>query len=328
MDHSMNQTSDQTSHQSSQKIAMVFPGQGSQAKGMLSEWEQDSIVRDTFAEAGDSLGYDLWQLIQTGPETELNQTEITQPALLASGVALYRVWKARKSETPVLFAGHSLGEYTALVCANALSLSEGVKLVQERGQRMQAAVSNMPTAMAAIIGLEATQVFEVCAQTRKELSDAGHAESVVESANINAKLQIVIAGHELAVLAAMEKAKALGAKRALRLAVSVPSHTSLMKTAAQGLSETLEHISLRQPEIPVLHNVDVSIHTSVEGIRHALVNQLFNPVRWVDTIEKMVQMGIQTIVECGPGTVLTGLNKRSAPELNCVAVSERVVLCP
>lgn len=309
-------------------IAMVFPGQGSQTIGMLAEWENEPIVRDTFVEASKSLGYDLWDLIQTGSETKINQTDITQPAMLVAGVALWRVWQKTRTEVPVLFAGHSLGEYTALVCAKALSLTEGVKLVQERGQRMQQAVSSIPTAMAAILGLTSSQVVELCAKTQEMIKSSGSSEYLVEAANFNSGNQIVIAGHEFAVLQAMDVAKTLGAKRAIRLSVSVPSHTSLMKPAAQSLSATLELLTLSLPEIAVLHNVDVETHTSVEGIRHALVNQLFNPVRWIETVEKMVQLGIKTIVECGPGTVLTGLNKRIAPQLNCVAVSERVVLCP
>lgn len=305
----------------SMPMAVVFPGQGSQSLGMLSDFAQNELVRQTFREAETALGYPLWDLTQEGPEAQLNQTEYTQPALLTASVALWRVWQASSTITPSLLAGHSLGEYTALVCAGALSLKEAVTLVSKRGQFMQAAVKEGEGAMAAILGLLPEQVCELC-------DEVSNSTNIVSAANFNSSQQTVIAGHTQSVVKVMELAKNKGAKRVVRLMVSVPSHCALMKGASEKLAKVLEQLSLQVPSIPVLHNVDVQSHTSPEAIREALVLQLYKPVRWSECIEKMGSLGIKTIVECGPGQVLTGLNKRIVPDISCFSFSEGVVLCP
>lgn len=300
-------------------LAFVFPGQGSQSLGMLSEWEDFPIVRQTFDEVSDALGYNVWELTQSGPAEKLNQTEYTQVALLTAGVAMYRLWCSSRPERPVLLAGHSLGEYTALVCGGALNLVDAAVLVRERGRLMQQAVPQNVGAMAAIIGLTDLEVAKACLDAK--LSTEAKPEWVVEPANYNSPQQVVIAGLAPAVAKAMECAKAMGAKRVIPLTVSVPSHCGLMKQSSEALAKVLGSIPLRLPSIPVLHNVDATSHTSLEGIRQALVRQLYSPVRWVECIQKMVGEGINTIVECGPAAVLTGLNKRIAPGLNNISVS-------
>lgn len=297
------------------KLAFVFPGQGSQALGMLSEFEDNACVRDTFSEASKALGYDIWTLCQQGPEDKLNQTEFAQPAILTASVALYRaVCETLYSHNEIeLFAGHSLGEYSALVCAYALSLTEAAPLVAERGRLMQQAVPNGLGAMAAILGLEDEQVLAVC-------DISSQSGSIVSPANYNCPGQVVVAGHADAVNRAMEKAKELGAKRTVLLSVSVPSHCELMKPAAEKFEALLNQIQFKTPTIQILHNVDISSHETPTALRSVLAQQLYKPVRWSETIQKMQMLGIQSVVECSPKTVLTALNKRSAPALDCSMV--------
>jgi [acyl-carrier-protein] S-malonyltransferase len=287
----------------SMSIAFVFPGQGSQSVGMLATLaDRFPQVQETFAQASEALGYDLWRLVQEGPEAELNQTHITQPAMLASGVAVWRVWQAQGGPRPALMAGHSLGEYTALVAAGSLQLNDAVTLVAERGRFMQEAVPAGVGAMAAILGLDDDQVVAICTQAAQD--------QVVAAVNFNSPGQVVAAGHAEAVARAVELAKAAGAKRALVLPVSVPSHCSLMAPAAGRLAERLAAVEVATPAIPVINNVDVKAETDPAAIRDALRRQLFMPVRWVETITAMGAQGVEHLVECGPGKVLVGLNKR------------------
>jgi len=284
-------------------FAFIFPGQGSQSIGMLAELgESNSIVIDTFAEASDALGYDLWSLIQNGPAEDLNQTDRTQPAMLAAGVACWRVWQEQGGAMPTVMAGHSLGEYTALVCSGAMSLTDGVKLVADRGRFMQEAVAVGEGAMAAVLGMDDDAVRAVC-------SDAAEGE-VLSAVNFNSPGQVVIAGNTAAVERATVLAKERGAKRAIVLPVSVPSHCSLMESAAEKLRARLAGISMNTPSVPVINNADVDAPSDVEQIKQALVKQLSSPVRWVETINKMSADGIASVIECGPGKVLAGLNKR------------------
>jgi len=284
-------------------FAFIFPGQGSQSVGMLAELAQShSIVTDTFSEASAALGYDLWALVQKGPAEELNQTDRTQPAMLTAGVACWRVWQEQGGATPSVMAGHSLGEYTALVCADAMSLTDAVTLVADRGRFMQDAVPAGEGAMAAVLGLDDDAVIAVC-------SDASDGD-VLSAVNFNSPGQVVIAGSAAAVERATVIAKERGAKRALVLPVSVPSHCALMEPAAEKLAERLAGIDVSSPDVPVINNVDVAAPTEPAAIRAALVSQLSNPVRWVETIISMSDDGISTVVECGPGKVLAGLNKR------------------
>lgn len=300
-------------------VAFVFPGQGSQAVGMMAELgASHAVVRDTFAEASAALGYDLWQLTQNGPAEELNQTHITQPAMLTSGVAAWRVWQAQGGATPAVMAGHSLGEYTALVCAGALAFGDAVKLVAERGRFMQDAVPAGTGAMAAILGLEDAQVIEACASSAQG--------QVVSAVNFNSPGQVVIAGNTQAVERAVEAAKGMGAKRALLLPVSVPSHCALMQPAAERLAERLAQIDVNTPHIPVINNVDVSAATDPAAIRQALARQLYSPVRWVETVQKMATDGVTTLVECGPGKVLVGLNKRIVKDMKTYAIFDAASL--
>jgi [acyl-carrier-protein] S-malonyltransferase len=284
-------------------MAFVFPGQGSQAKGMVAELsaEHESIMA-VFSEASECLGYDLWDLIQNNPDDKLNKTEYTQPALLVASYAVWQIWLALGGQKPVIVAGHSLGEYTALVCSGVLSLMDAVTLVADRGRYMQTAVPDGVGAMAAILGLENDQVIEVC--------EAATSSQIVSAANFNSAGQVVIAGHREAVEKAAELAKEAGAKRAILLPVSVPSHCELMHEAAERLAERMEQVQFSEAEIPIIQNVDVIQRTSPDGIKKALLEQLHQPVRWVETIEKIRSMNISTIVECGPGKVLSGLIKR------------------
>lgn len=301
------------------KLAFVFPGQGSQSLGMLAELaDHFPIVGDTFKEASITLGYDLWELAQYGPEQKLNQTEFTQPALLAAGVAVWRVWLSQGGKLPRLLAGHSLGEYTALVCAEAVTFADAVNLVAERGRLMQKAVPENVGAMAAIIGLENQHVDELCLKAAQG--------QIVTPANFNAHGQVVIGGNKEAVERAIELAKQAGAKLAKLIPVSVPSHCPLMAKAANQLAKTLTKITLAEPKISVINNVDVTINKEPAAIKDALVRQLASPVQWVKTIEYMVTQNVQTIIECGPGKVLCGLNKRIAAELPSLSINNPMQL--
>lgn len=294
-------------------IAFVFPGQGSQSLGMLAELAAaQSAVESTFAEASDVLDYDLWQLAQQGPEAELNKTTKTQPALLASSVATWRIWNELSQNQPVIMAGHSLGEYSALVCSGALNFTDAIQLVADRGAYMQDAVPAGTGSMAAVLGLEDGQIEAVCEQAAQG--------QIVSAANYNSSGQVVIAGHKEAVERAVELAKAAGAKRSVILPVSVPSHCALMQKAADQFAERLNTVNFEQPNIPILHNVDATEHSDVNEIKQALQDQLCQPVLWVETIQKMVSKDINTIIECGPAKVLCGLIKRIDRSLNILPV--------
>ncbi|MCL7766584.1 ACP S-malonyltransferase [Pasteurella multocida] len=298
------------------KFAMVFPGQGSQAVGMLAELATEyPVVEESFKQASEVLGYDLWQLVQQGPAEELNKTWQTQPALLAASVAIYRVWQEKYPHLkPDVMAGHSLGEYSALVCAGALDFQDAVKLVELRGKLMQQAVPEGTGAMYAIIGLDNEAIISACA-------DAAQGE-VVSAVNFNSPGQVVIAGAKAAVERAAAACKDAGAKRALPLAVSVPSHCALMKPAADQLAVSLDNIAIRTPTTAVINNVDVACETENSEIRHALVRQLYSPVRWTETVERMAKDGVQVLVEVGPNKVLTGLTKRIVADLQATAVND------
>ena len=298
------------------KFAMVFPGQGSQAVGMLAELaEQFSIVEETFKQASEVLGYDLWSLVQHGPADELNKTWQTQPALLAASIAVYRVWQQQYPQLqPTLMAGHSLGEYSALVCAGAIDFQDAVKLVELRGKLMQQAVPEGTGAMYAIIGLDNDSIIKACQNAEQG--------EVVSAVNFNSPGQVVIAGAKAAVERAAVLCKEAGAKRALPLAVSVPSHCALMKPAADQLAVSLESIAVKSPAVAVINNVDVKTENDAQAIRHALVRQLYSPVRWTETVEKMATNGIEVLVEIGPNKVLNGLTKRIADNLQTVSVND------
>ncbi len=294
-------------------LAMVFPGQGSQSVGMLAALaEACPLVEETFSQASGVLGYDLWERTQKGPADLLNQTSCTQPAMLTAGVATWRCWKNQTDRLPAMMAGHSLGEYTALVCAGAIEFVDAVALVEKRGETMQNAVPEGSGAMAAILGLDDDQVISVCAQAAQG--------EVVSAVNFNSPGQVVIAGNAAAVERAMDLAKQAGARRTLLLPVSVPSHCSLMQPAAQAFANDLAAISIKPPAVRVLHNVDVAMHDQPDAIRQALAAQLFNPVRWVETVHAMHGAGIATILEMGPGKILAGLNKRIEKSMQGIAV--------
>ena len=298
------------------KFAMVFPGQGSQTVGMLAELAGNyPIVQETFKQASEVLGYDLWQLVQEGPAEELNKTWQTQPALLTASVAVYRVWQQKYPELkPEVMAGHSLGEYSALVCAGVLDFQDAVKLVELRGKLMQQAVPEGTGAMYAIIGLDNEAIINACKQAEQG--------EVVSAVNFNSPGQVVIAGAKAAVERAAALCKEAGAKRALPLSVSVPSHCALMKPAADQLSVSLESITLKAPTASVLNNVDVKAETDADAIRNALVRQLYSPVRWTETVEKMSHSGVEVLVEIGPGKVLNGLAKRIVDSLQATSVND------
>ncbi len=286
-------------------LAFVFPGQGSQSVGMLKELSEIySVIKQTFERASDVLGKDLWKLASEGPAEVLNQTQNTQPVMLTAGFAIWQLWRENSSIEPAWMAGHSLGEYTALVCSNAIKFEDAVRLVSDRGLFMQEAVSETSGAMAAILGLDDPKVIEIC-----NMSADGQ---VVSPVNFNAPGQVVIAGNSDAVERAMAAAKEAEAKRAVKLPVSVPSHCSLMKPAAERLKKRLNEISIESPDVTLIHNVDVASHNAPDVIRNALSEQLYKPVRWVDTIKFMHEQGVNQFVECGPGKVLIGLNKRIA----------------
>lgn len=301
------------------KSAFVFPGQGSQSVGMLADLASaHNIVGDTFQEASDALGYDLWQLVSEGPEEQLNQTDRTQPAMLTAGIAVWRVWQSLSAIKPDYFAGHSLGEYTALVAADALDFADAVKLVEKRGQFMQQAVPAGEGAMAAILGLEDDVVRALCAEAA--------ANGVVEAVNFNSPGQVVIAGSTDAVKKAIELASDKGAKRALQLPVSVPSHCALMKPAAEQLAAALDNIQVRLPSTPVIHNASVTAASSTEELKQLLAQQLYSPVRWVETVQWFASQGVDTVVESGPGKVLAGLNKRIEKTLTALPLFDLTTL--
>ena len=295
-------------------LAFIFPVQGSQTIGMLSDFAENEIIRNTFFESSEVLGYDLWQLISEGPSEKLNQTNRTQPALLTASVALWRLWQERSQAKPKIIAGHSLGEYSALVCSGVISLPDGVKLVEKRGEFMQASVPEGIGAMAAVIGLEDNKIINACQQASKD--------QVVSAVNFNSPGQVVIAGNKEAVERAGEICKATGAKRVLPLPVSVPSHCALMKGAAEQLVKQFENITFNKPSIPVVNNVDVAVEDDVVAIKDALIRQLYNPVRWTETVETLAKQGIDTALEVGPGKVLQGLVKRIDKSIQCVSVND------
>ena len=301
------------------KTAFLFPGQGSQSVGMLADLvaqapEVQKAVTHAFGEASDVLGFDLWQVVQEGPAERLDRTEITQPALLTAGIATWRAWQSLGGFTPDYLAGHSLGEYTALVAADAIAFEDAVLLVAERGRRMQAATPPGAGAMAAVLGLEEQALADICEQAAQG--------QVVSCANINSPGQVVIAGDREAVQRACELATGAGARRAIPLSVSVPSHCALMRPAALAMQSVLEETEFRKPRLPVVHNVDVAVHDEPEDIRAVLVQQLWQPVRWSETILEFVSWGVSRCAECGPGKVLTGLNRRIARDLDSVAFND------
>jgi [acyl-carrier-protein] S-malonyltransferase len=301
------------------QTAFVFPGQGSQTVGMLADLAaQFPIVEQTFSEASAALGYDLWQLVQAGPAEELNKTWQTQPALLAASVAIFRVWQQQGGNMPVMMAGHSLGEYSALVCAGVLDFAAAIRLVELRGKLMQEAVPEGTGAMYAIIGLDNASIAKACEESAQG--------QVVSPVNFNSPGQVVIAGNKEAVERAGVACKAAGAKRALPLPVSVPSHCALMKPAADKLAVALQDITFNAPLVPVVNNVDVRAETAPEAIRSALVRQLYSPVRWTESVEFMAAEGVTLLLEVGPGKVLTGLTKRIVDTLTAAAVNDTASL--
>lgn len=296
-------------------FAALFPGQGSQSVGMLAELaDAYPSVKQTYDEASEVLGFDLWDLVQNGPDTELNRTHNTQPAMLAAGVAVWRVWNEAGGERPEAMAGHSLGEFTALVCAGALSFKDAISLVAERGRLMQEAVPEGMGAMAAILGLDDEIVIDLCSKAAQG--------DVVQAVNFNSPGQVVIAGSSDAVDRAISLATEAGAKRAIRLPVSVPSHCDLMKPAADKLAEQLKAIEISSPEIPVIHNVDAAKHSDPDEIRAALSQQLYQPVRWVESVQKIAADGLSEMVEMGPGKVLMGLSRRIDRSITCMPVQD------
>ncbi|ORU93761.1 MAG: malonyl CoA-acyl carrier protein transacylase [Cycloclasticus sp. symbiont of Bathymodiolus heckerae] len=288
---------------STRKIAIVFPGQGSQAVGMLKDLSDSyAQIKETFDEASAVLGRDLWALAQDGPAEELNKTQNTQPLVLTASIAVWRVLQSKLDISPAYFAGHSLGEYTALVCAGSLSFVDAVKLVEQRAKFMQQAVPEGEGAIAAVLGLSVDDLIAIC-------DEAAQGE-VVSAVNFNAPGQVVISGNVAAVGRAIELAKEKGAKRAMQLPMSVPAHCSLMSPAADKLAAVMSGVDFNSPSIPVIHNTDVAQHAEIAEIKEALIQQLHTPVRWIETVEALAGLGVDTIIECGPGKVLAGLNKR------------------
>ncbi|HUW00151.1 MAG TPA: ACP S-malonyltransferase [Gallionella sp.] len=300
------------------KFAFVFPGQGSQSRGMMNGYADFPVVRDTFDEASEVLKQNLWQLVEEGSDADLSATVNTQPVMLTAGVAVYRAWQAQHGATPSIMAGHSLGEYTAMVASGALSFADALPLVRYRAQCMQQAVPEGVGGIAAILGLDDDAVRAVCAE--------GAQGEVLEAVNYNSPGQVVIAGNRSAVERGMELAKARGAKRAIMLPMSVPSHCKLMEGAAEQLRDYLAGVTVHAPAIPVLHNADVKSYTDEAAIKNALVRQLYSPVRWVETVLEFGKQGITHNVECAPGKVLAGLNKRIATEQQALAINDGAAL--
>jgi len=298
-------------------IAFLFPGQGSQSVGMMNGFGDLNVIHDTFTEASDILGIDLWTMA-TEANDSINETTNTQPIMLTAGVATWRAWQAASDRLPVILAGHSLGEYTALVASGAISFKDALPLVRYRAEVMQNAVPAGVGAMAALLGLDDETVRAVCIEAAQN--------EVLEAVNLNSPGQVVIAGNKAAVERGMELAKAKGAKRALPLPVSVPSHCALMKPAASQLAEYLKNVTVNAPQIPVLHNADVTAYSDGEKIKDALVRQLYSPVRWVETVQAIAAQGATQAAECGPGKVLAGLTKRIVAELPCVALTSNDAL--
>lgn len=298
------------------QLAFVFPGQGSQSVGMLADLNSAfPVVKSTFDEASEVFGRDMWALAQQGPDQDLAQTEITQPIMLIAGVAVWRAWCQASGVRPAVMAGHSLGEYTAYVCADAISLADGVALVKRRGELMRDACPGGKGKMAAILGMEDAALIEVCAQAAQG--------EVVQAVNFNAPGQTVIAGHSTAVDRAIELAKQAGARKAMPLAVSVPCHSDLMRAASEELAAKLAATQIHQPVIPVVNNIDARIELNPEKIREKLIVQLYSPVLWVDSVTAMAGQGVTTMVECGPGKVLGGMNKRIVRELNVLSTQDK-----
>lgn len=300
-------------------LAFVFPGQGSQKVGMLANVaEKFPEFLDTFAEASDVVGYDMWKLIQEGEQSELNMTEVTQPVLLTSSVALWRLWHSLGGQKPVAFAGHSLGEFSALVCAESLAFADAVNLVKLRGQFMQTAVPVGVGAMAAIIGLQDETIDSICKDTA--------ADKCVQAVNYNSPGQVVIAGHAEAVEAAIVKLKEAGAKKAMPLPVSAPFHTDLMQPAGEKLKEAMASITFKAPQIPVIHNVHAREETNVDALKELMYQQIFSPVKWTDCVRTISDKGVKEMVECGPGKVLSGLAKRIDKSLACQSIESHELL--
>ena len=299
-------------------LAIVFPGQGSQSVGMMQGFADLPIVEKTFLEANAILGVDLWTMVRAGPAEALNQTVNTQPVMLVAGVACWRAWQEKRGPMPSWLAGHSLGEYSALVAAESMRFEDALPLVRFRAQAMQEAVPEGTGGIAAILGLDAAALKDLCAEAAQG--------QVVEPANLNSPGQVVIAGHRAAVERGMALARAKGAKRAVMLPMSAPSHCSLMKPAAERLRERLEAIEIRKPMVPVIHNRFVEAFDDPARIRQALVEQLYQPVRWIETIELLGRKGVRRVVECGPGKVLTGLSKRIVPDIDYIALNDSAAL--
>ncbi len=297
-----------------QNLAIIFPGQGSQKVGMLSDYHESEILQSTFAEASEALGYDVLATVKEGPQEKLNLTEITQPILLTSSVALWRIWQDKNGATPALLAGHSLGEWSALVASEVVAFQDAVKLVRSRGKYMQEAVPQGEGAMAAIIGLDDDAVEKICAEN----SIDGEASAV----NYNSPGQLVIAGNVKNVESAIEACKAAGAKKAMPLPVSAPFHTALMKPAADRLESEIMATPFSAPKIPVVHNVDAKTEADAEKIKQLMIQQIYSPVRWVSCVNTLVSSGIEQAVECGPGKVLSGLNRRIDKSISSFATEQ------
>jgi [acyl-carrier-protein] S-malonyltransferase len=299
-------------------LAVVFPGQGSQSVGMMNGFSDLPIIERTFLEANAILGVDLWTMVRAGPAEALSQTVNTQPLMLVAGVACWRAWREKKGPLPAWFAGHSLGEYSALVAAESMRFEDALVLVRFRAQAMQEAVPEGTGGIAAILGVDEGVIREVCAEAAQG--------EVVEPANLNSPGQVVIAGQRAAVERAMALAKAKGAKRAMMLPMSAPSHCSLMKPAAERLRERLESVEVRKPNVPVIHNRFVAAFDDPARIRQALVEQLYNPVRWIETVQFLGHKGVKRVVECAPGKVLAGMGKRIVPDIEYIAIQDTASL--